>query len=68
MARDTSKTRSPAVGAAGQEMQSGTRLFLVVENHDLRQRWRPMVPPKKRLPMSAELEAILHEMAKGGVR
>ncbi len=58
---------NPAVGAAGQGQQSSTRLFPIIENRDLRQGWRPIAPPKKRISMSAELEAIFFEMARGGV-
>lgn len=64
-----SKTRRPAVGAAGQKQPiNASRLFLITENASPRQMWRPIAPPKKRLPMSAELEAILHGMAKGGAQ
>jgi hypothetical protein len=62
------ETRRPAVGAAGQEMQSGTRLFLVIENRDLRQRWRPMAP-RKQIAVGPTLAAYLRAMAReGGAR
>jgi len=64
-----SKTRSPAVGAAGQKQPiNASRLFLITENASPRQRWRPMAP-RKQIAVGPTLAAYLRAMAReGGAR
>lgn len=65
-----SKTRRPAVGAAGQKqpINNASRPFLINENASPRQRWQPMAP-RKQIAVGPTLAAYLRAMAReGGAR
>ncbi len=55
-------------GRNGRVIRDTNDIRLISENPAPRQRWQPVMPPKKRVAIGPELLAVFYEMAKGGVR